>query len=124
MKCTVLVVDDEADIRMILEELLSLQGFNVCTAGSVREAQSQLEVHQIDLIISDVMMPDVRGTELRSYVLKDSRYKSLPFIYMTGFAPISEQLTGYVLGKPFDFDGLMSIINRAMMAAQGEKLDE
>lgn len=121
MKCTVLVVDDEVDILSVLEDVLDLHGFNVLTASSVRQALSQLEAHPIDLIISDVMMPETRGTELRKYVLNDSRYESMPFIYMTGFTPISEPLTGFILGKPFDIDALVCIIDKALAQTKCER---
>ncbi|WP_370691665.1 response regulator [Herminiimonas sp.] len=113
-KCTILVVDDEVDILAILEDVLTLHGFNVVTANSVKKAQSQLETNKIDLIISDVMMPDTRGTEFRQFVQNDSRYHSIPFVFMTGFTPVSDPLTGYILGKPFDFERLMGIIDKAL----------
>lgn len=117
MKCTVLIVDDEIDIVEVVSELLELQGFNTLKAHSVREARALLENEKIDLVISDVMMPEAPGTELRRFMHNNQRFQSIPIVFMTAFAPVSLGLSGHILGKPFDCDELLNLINNVLMAA-------
>lgn len=116
MKCTVLIVDDEIDILEVMSELLRYQGFRVLTACCVRDACAMLERESVDLVLSDVIMPEAPGTALRRYMQSDRRYQDIPIVFMTAFAPVSEPLTGPVLGKPFDCDDLLSVMDKVLQA--------
>jgi len=60
----ILVVDDEADIRTLIDEILSDEGYQVLTAGNAAEARSQVSAAQPDLILLDIWMPDTDGITL------------------------------------------------------------
>ena len=60
----ILVVDDEADIRNLMEEILSDEGYQVATAADAAEACQQLEAMQPDLVLLDIWMPDTDGITL------------------------------------------------------------
>jgi len=60
----ILVVDDEADIRTLIDEILSDEGYQVLTAGNAAEARSQVNAAQPDLILLDIWMPDTDGITL------------------------------------------------------------
>jgi two-component system nitrogen regulation response regulator NtrX len=60
----ILVVDDEADIRMLIDEILSDEGYRVSTAGNAAEARSQVSSSSPDLILLDIWMPDTDGITL------------------------------------------------------------
>lgn len=116
MKCTILVVDDEIDILEAVSELLAAYGFHSVTARSVHEAQNMLESQKVDLVISDVVMPEAPGTALRRFMQADVRFRGVPIVFMTAFAPVSEALSGPILGKPFDGDDLLKLVNNVLRA--------
>ena len=87
-KKSVLVVDDEEDLREILRFELEDQGYNVLEADGVDEALSQLSKNHVDVVVSDIRMPERSGIEL----LKEIRIKhhdKPALIFMSGFADVS-----------------------------------
>jgi DNA-binding response OmpR family regulator len=60
----ILVVDDEADIRTLIDEILSDEGYRVTTAGNAAEARSKVSESSPDLILLDIWMPDTDGITL------------------------------------------------------------
>ena len=78
----ILVVDDEPGMRKWLVELLEGAGYRVFTAGNGREARSRVEEHAVDLVITDLVMPDEEGIELIRTLRKAST--KLKIIAMTG----------------------------------------
>jgi len=88
---TILVVDDKANVRQLLQEYLSEQGFKVTTATNGREAIYEARRARPDLILLDIMMPEMDGYEfLRQY----RQEKSTPVIIITA----REEETDAVLG--------------------------
>lgn len=110
---TVLLVDDEKDIADNLSALLEAYGYSTRTANSVREAHEVLREECIDIILSDIMMPKLRGTMLRPLIQSDPRFSHIPIIFMTGFDFESEQIAETVLSKPFSGEDLIAAINHA-----------
>jgi DNA-binding response OmpR family regulator len=85
----ILLVDDDAGIRQMLGIALEDEGYSVIAAESGNQALALLEEHPVDLIISDVRMPDGDGAYLLDTVRKRSE---LPlFILMSGFTDITEE---------------------------------
>jgi DNA-binding NtrC family response regulator len=64
MSARILVVDDEANIRALIEEILSEEGYDVTTAADANEARAAHAAHEFDLILLDIWMPDVDGISL------------------------------------------------------------
>ncbi|MDP7153492.1 MAG: response regulator, partial [Gammaproteobacteria bacterium] len=60
----ILVVDDETDIRTLIDEILSDEGYRVTTAGNATEARNLVSTEQPDLILLDIWMPDTDGITL------------------------------------------------------------
>lgn len=110
----ILVVDDESSIREVVCELLEAHGFNVADASCVLQAYDVLCQCPIDIVLSDVMMPEGDGTELKRLMLSDARFKLTPLILMTGHTQKSRQLGGLVLRKPFDVAQLLSVIEHGL----------
>jgi diguanylate cyclase (GGDEF)-like protein len=79
-KFHVLVVDDDPDKRALLRVALSMEGYDVRTATNGREALSAIESYQPDLIVTDVMMPEVDGYELARRVRENPRTRFIPII--------------------------------------------
>jgi CheY-like chemotaxis protein len=114
----ILVVDDNADLVTSTAELLETAGYAAIRAYSAREAVDLLdEVKRIDLVLSDVRMPDVDGFDLLR-VLRH-RFPSLPIILMSGLPVTPDDVvpTGAtILMKPFDVPQLEEAIKRKLAA--------
>jgi len=100
----ILVVDDEASIRRILETRLSMIGYNVVTASDGKEALETFRLSAPDLVVLDVMMPKLDGYGVCQELRKES---DIPIILLTALADVADRITGLELGaddyiiKPF-----------------------
>lgn len=100
----ILVVDDEASIRRILETRLKMVGYDVATAADGEEAVEVFSKFNPDLVILDVMMPKLDGYGVTKEIRKNSE---TPIIILTALGDVSERITGLELGaddyviKPF-----------------------
>ncbi|MGD8554378.1 MAG: response regulator [Anaerolineales bacterium] len=81
--CTVLVVDDDPTFCVVMKEVLQRQRFAVHTAMSVREALSLLEEITPDIILTDIMMPEVDGIALIRELRARSAWSSIPALVVT-----------------------------------------
>ena len=103
-KQRVLVVDDEASIRRILETRLKMAGYDVVTAEDGEEAVDVYNKTAPDLVILDVMMPKMDGYGVTREIRRTS---DVPIIILTALGDVSERITGLELGaddyviKPF-----------------------
>lgn len=110
---TVLVVDDDQDIRELLDEYLTKAGFTVSTAAEGEEMKRRLAMGYPDLILLDVMMPGDDGFTLCQYIRKTS---DVPIIMLTAVSDEMDQIIGLELGaddyiaKPFSPRQLMARI--------------
>jgi CheY-like chemotaxis protein len=112
----ILVVDDEAAVNRLVTRYLSHLGYTVLEAGSAAEALALVrrQAPRIDLVLSDVVMPGVSGTDLAATLL--SRVPGPSVILMTGVLPLEVEridIQGQivrVLRKPLDFDELQQVL--------------
>jgi DNA-binding response OmpR family regulator len=101
----VLVVDDDANIRELISIFLSGEGYTVIEAENGQEALTLLEENNIQIVVVDVMMPEVDGYELTKEVKK---YYDIPILMVTAKGESQDKLKGFDLGvddyvvKPFD----------------------
>ena len=122
-KAAVLVVDDEADLRDFLCEELSEYIRAVYTASNGAEAMKMLQEkeNEIDVIVSDVMMPEMNGYELCHYVKTHVEVSHIPVILLTARSDEQSRLMGYKNGaddyltKPFDVIQLKENINKLLL---------
>jgi serine phosphatase RsbU (regulator of sigma subunit) len=110
-----LVVDDDPDILRIVQFFLSKQKYNVHVAADGQEALEVLAQHpQIELILSDVMMPRISGLDLLKEIRKHPDFSEIPVILISAEGETSQKVVGLNLGaddfitKPFNFDELMA----------------
>jgi len=82
MKSSILVIDDEGDIRSSLQECLAMEGYGVLTASDGRSGLQLYHDHQVDLVITDVLMPEMDGLEVVRTLRRLS--STLPIIVMSG----------------------------------------
>lgn len=114
---TVLLVDDEPQILTILSETLESVGYEVHTCNSGPEALDVLEAHQVDLMVSDLRMPEMSGTELLLKVRE--RKHNMPVIFLTGFGDMKSAVEAMRLGafdylnKPVDIERLVQTLKNA-----------
>jgi two-component system phosphate regulon response regulator PhoB len=107
MGARILVVDDEPDLLELVRLTLDQAGHQVETAASGREALDALRRHRPDLLILDLMLPDVSGTEVCRRLRADSELATLPVIMLTAKADEVDRVVGFEIGaddyvtKPF-----------------------
>jgi len=82
-KFDVLVVDDDADKRILLEVALGMEGYEVRTASNGRDALAAVESYPPDLIVTDIMMPEMDGYELARRIRQNPQTKFIPLILQT-----------------------------------------
>jgi two-component system response regulator AtoC len=111
----ILVIDDEEGMRVSLKELLEKQGFLVSTAESAKKAFNILQNEKIDLIICDIVMPDMSGLLFLSKI--DGQ---IPVVMITAYASIETARRAFKSGaydylvKPFEIDELLVVINQCL----------
>lgn len=117
----VLVVEDVEDSRVLLEDILVSEGYEVTTASDGLEALQQVKKIQPDLIISDILMPEMDGFELCRQLQRDPKFKSIPFIFYTAtYTDASDEKLALSLGasrfviKPEDPPRLLEIIREVV----------
>jgi CheY-like chemotaxis protein len=107
---SVLVVEDDADNRSLVVDLLEDAGYRVTGAANGREALLSMAAQRPCLVLADLSMPDMDGREL---VLRtrEACTDPPPFVFITGAHPSQTQdISSEVLLKPFDFDQLLRIV--------------
>jgi CheY-like chemotaxis protein len=116
-RARILIADDESDIRNILRRLLLSEGYCVCEAGNGIEALAAAEHCDIDLLLLDITMPRMTGTEAVRELRTKPRYATTPIMLMTGHAPssIASQLGDIMLfPKPLDLQHMLAAIKHAV----------
>ena len=118
---TILVVDDEVSLRKVLAAMLRRGGFDVLTATDGAEAQDLLAKTTVDLVLTDLKMPNVDGMELLAHVLE--AHSGVPVIMLTAHGTVDNAVNAMKLGafdfltKPFDQDELLKALAAAQAAA-------
>ena len=116
MSHTILVVDDEVDVRKFLTAVLEKRGFHVVTAEDGREAYDLTEQHRPDLIILDLQMPGQTGTDFYRRLMKHDELSGIPIIVVSGLAgrhlAVSHPFA--VFDKPIDPDEFVETVERAL----------
>jgi two-component system sensor histidine kinase/response regulator len=114
MQPTILLVEDNKDLRDNASLVLRLDGYKVQTASDGREALELLEIGFVpDLIVSDIMMPHMDGYEFFEAVRQKRHLRTVPFIFLTARGSRQDVSTGRLLGaddyliKPFDPEELL-----------------
>lgn len=122
---TILVVDDEAVVRDLLDEILSQAGFRVFTAGDGREALTVFAQVRPQLVTSDVGMPGMDGYQLYEQVRSRPEWVLVPFVFLTGLGDEADVRRGKGLGaddylvKPFREEDLLLAV-RARLARHAQ----
>ena len=86
MSHTILVVDDEADVRKFLTAVLEKYGYRVVAAEDGRRAFEEVEKERPDLIVLDLQMPEQSGTDFYRRLLRHDALREIPIIVVSGLA--------------------------------------
>ncbi|MCL1473874.1 response regulator transcription factor [Argonema antarcticum] len=137
MSGQLLLVDDEPGIREAVQAYLEDSNFTVDVAANANEGWQKLQQHLPDLVITDVMMPQVDGYQFLKQMREDPRFKALPVVFLTARGMTKDRILGYnagcdaYLSKPFDPDELVAIVENLLerrtateKTSEGTNLDE
>ncbi|HVL81983.1 MAG TPA: response regulator [Actinomycetota bacterium] len=122
----ILVVDDDPMIVKLLRLNLEMEGFEVIEAGDGKAALEAVSKHQPDLVVCDVMMPNLNGLEVVARLRKDGAHPDLPVVLLSAKAQAMDVQHGLGAGadeyltKPFDPDDLIAVVHRLLERSQGE----
>ncbi|MCP3033199.1 response regulator [Halobacillus sp. A1] len=110
----VLIVDDQPGIRMLLEELLKGDGYEIITAKTGKQACEEVTKHNPDLILMDYRLPTMSGGEVLEYLHGQEYHK--PVLIMTGLSPksIADEaeypFVKEIISKPFDIHVMRELV--------------
>lgn len=120
-KKKILIVDDEPDVLILLGERLLKAGYDVIKASSGKEAIELTAKKLPNLIILDIAMPVMDGSEVASILRSDPKTKDIPILFLTClFTKHEEKVCGHLLGqnffvaKPYDVTELLAEIDKRM----------
>jgi DNA-binding response OmpR family regulator len=120
---TILIVDDHANVRALVRDYLTAQGYRVVAAGDGREALMVARAERPDLILLDVMMPNMDGFEFMRIFRRD---QTTPVILLTARVAETDKVVGLELGaddyvtKPFSLQELVARIRAVLRRASPE----
>ncbi len=120
----ILIVEDEKDIRESLKDLLEMKGFEVLTAMNGKEALFVASTQKPDLILSDIMMPEINGIELLKIIQQNNDLIDIPFIFLTAKVDNESIRNGMNLGaddyltKPVKKNELLDVIKKRLEKAE------
>lgn len=121
MNKKIMVVDDEPDILSTVGQMLELNGYEVIKASDGKDCLNKLYKLSItpDLIVLDIMMPDVSGWDLAAKLKENTKWKDIPIVFLTAKGdPMSVSMGGltamdYIV-KPFDVKDLIERIKKIL----------
>ena len=126
---TILIIDDEPEIRNLMEEILSEEGYKTFSAESAQRAEQIIAIHQVDLVYLDIWMPDTDGIDLLKKWTKTNNLNA-PIIMVSGHATIKTAVEATRLGafdfieKPLSIEKLLTSAEEALNAKIERGLDD
>jgi C4-dicarboxylate-specific signal transduction histidine kinase len=125
---TILVVDDDAKVLQVMVEILEYEGFNVMPALSGRIALDAINKSLPDLILLDILMPDIDGYEVCRRLKADKETLSIPVIFVSGKDEVQDKCDAFDVGgvdyvtKPFHRQELLARVRTHLQLARMEDL--
>lgn len=121
---TILTVDDEERVLQLINDILSTKGYDVLTAMSGKEAIRKTKKSLPDLIVMDIMMPDIDGAEAVKLLKEDPTTKDIPILFLSGIIMKEEGKSDMdinvggdfysALPKPFGADELLTAVDNLL----------
>lgn len=129
MTTHILLIEDEMQIRENVAELLTMKGFDVSTATNGMNGVTQAMLKQPDLILCDIMMPEMDGYQVLETIRRNRSLSTVPFVFLTAKADSTDFRRGMTLGaddyltKPFTIDSLLTAIDGRLQRECQRKAD-
>jgi DNA-binding NarL/FixJ family response regulator len=120
MSARLLLVDDEPGVRESVQAYLEDSGYAVQVSASAKDAWEMIQRDPPELVITDVMMPQVDGYQFLKQMRDDPRFTAMPVIFLTARGMKSDRISGYQAGcdaylaKPFDPEELIAIVKNIL----------
>lgn len=122
----ILVVEDDQEIQELIKQFLMTQQYKVIVASDGSEGMKQFNKQSFDLILLDVMMPNLNGFEVAKMIRSQS---NIPIIMLTALEEEQDQMKGFDLGiddyitKPFSFHVLMRRVEAVLRRSNNQSTD-
>ncbi|ABS21140.1 DNA-binding response regulator [Bacillus cytotoxicus] len=126
MNYHILVIEDDEEIQELIKQFLITQQYIVTVASDGLEGMKQFNKHPFDLILLDVMMPNLNGFEVANIIRNQS---NIPIILLTALEEEQDQMKGFDLGiddyitKPFSFHVFIRRVEAVLRRSYGERTD-
>ncbi len=123
---TILLIEDDPDVRDNIQDLLTAEDYLVIPAADGREGLKEAHLRQPDLIICDVMMPDVNGYDVLRALRTEPDTMTIPFVFVTAKASRADQRAGMDLGaddyliKPFTSEELLQTVRTRLERSEAQ----
>jgi diguanylate cyclase (GGDEF)-like protein len=127
-KQRILLVDDEAHLVKVIKVRLESAGFSVLVARSGKEALRVVSEEHPDLIILDIVMPDIDGFQICNVLRSQYRTKHIPIIFLSAMRGVEDKIKGFNIGaddfltKPFVSGELLARVNNILIKNSALKL--
>lgn len=120
MSQRILVIDDEEDIRALMKLILEAAGFQVTLAHNGQEGLAAIATHGADLVVLDILLPDLNGWEICRRLKADPATQQIPIIILTVRSLFKDQLQfdqlqldGFI-SKPFEIHDLLTAVRKLL----------
>ena len=124
----VLIVDDVISNVLLLKVLLTNEKFSIVTAGNGTQALEQVKKEKPDLVLLDVMMPDISGFEVAQQMKADEEMSEIPVIFFTALNSTADIVKGFQVGgndfisKPFNKEELIIRVTRQISLVAAKRI--
>ena len=120
MSKVILTADDSSSVRQMVSFTLSQAGYNVVEASDGRDALAKAKANNVNMVITDLNMPNMNGIELIQSLRAEAAYKFIPIIMLTTESQASKKQAGKSAGatgwivKPFKPDQLLGVVKKVL----------
>lgn len=120
MKRKIMTVDDSSSVRQMVSFVLKEAGYDVVSAVDGQDAIKQLSSSQVEMLVTDLNMPNVNGVELIQWVRSDFSHQYIPVIMLTTESQDEKKLEGKNAGatgwivKPFKPEQLLTVVRKVL----------
>ncbi|MBU0503526.1 MAG: response regulator [Candidatus Omnitrophota bacterium] len=127
-KKRILIVDDDETVLQSLKRLLEVSGFEVLALSSARDILRSIKSFKPDIILPDMLMPNLGGLEICQMLNDDKEIQGIPIIMISALSGYADIEKAYKLGvvgyftKPYDFSKLLQEINKVIASKEGKAI--
>lgn len=126
---TIMVIDDEDDFCFMLKKNIEVRGdYNVLVCTEGEKAIREMKVNQPDIVLVDILMPNVSGAEIVEKMREDEVLKDIPYVFLTAVVGQNEVkdhgdiIGGNVfLAKPVKIESILDVVNDALAVKQKKR---